>query len=172
MSSSSSSDLHHHRHKKKHRLRHHSNDSSSVLRSIRDDLQSILNRVAQIEGLANPINSESTKSTATPVVQRAERSTRPNQEQSFLTFTINHPLEEQSTSNVERDTRSGMQSTGSGAAWEDRDDLPDYEEQSIGGNQTQIRKIWTRRSKISLPLPPESSRRHFLILFRMRDGGT
>ena len=63
-----------------------------------------------------------------PVVQSADRSTRPNQEQSFLASTIDHPTEELSTSNVVRDKQSGMQSTGNSAACGDRYNLLDYKE--------------------------------------------
>ena len=132
MSSGSSSDRHRRRHKKKHRRRHRSNDSS-VLQSIRDELQSISNRVARMEELSTPINSNSTVLAATPVAQSAERSTRPNREQSLPASTIANPTEEQSTSTmaseVVRDV-TDVQSTGNNAAWADRDDgeLPDYGE--------------------------------------------
>ena len=157
MSSSSSSD---HRHKKrKHKKRHRSRDDTSLLRQIRDEMQSISNRVTRIEGLTTDRPANAAQSDTITGDQRSPAPTtdRPGEVQSTPTLDAQH-------------TEAHSPSTWGDRMEQEGQDLPDYDETvfwepelDAEEQDTEVQKLSSTTTKIveeafSRPIPNERRR--------------
>ena len=137
MSSCSSSN---HRHKKwKHNKRYHSRDDTSLLRQIRDKMQSISNRVMRIEVLTTDYPANATQS---DTITRDQRSTAPN---------TDHPSEVQSTPHQMHNTLKRIRPASGETAWSKMDRTCPIMTKLCFGSRNQLLKTRTRKFKNFCP---------------------